>query len=492
MKRRRYVLAITVVASAAGLLALLSGRSSAGRPEAEQTITIAREALPVTITETGLLEPKEYEIVIAPISGVLVELIKEGTEVRKGDVVARLNDDEAREEMEMEEIAIKTVQANLRKARSDCELTEKDLTFERRKAQIELDLAKLELDELKRKPAASVLALGAVDEAYWKAATKTVTRLAQLDVDYAALAEQTALKRYDRQKKLAKQGVASENDVADARLKYERERAVHENAKIILELIEKGIPEGDIQIACEKVKQAEVKLAQIERSAQAQMDLKRAEAAVAQAELNRKQESLDIHREILASAVVKAPAGGTVLYWGQWGRPHEGDSMWRGNGFLSITQMGKMTVRTRVNEVDFRRIGVGQKAVVRVEALPDRTYHGRVTWLAGLATDRDEQKQGMLNKDLSNIMVFDVALEIEECDKQLLPTMSATVEIIVAELKDVIAIPFSAIVERGGDRFVRVVEGGRLIERKVRTGRTVGSKVVVTEGLKEGEGVCLP
>ncbi|NOZ23931.1 MAG: HlyD family efflux transporter periplasmic adaptor subunit [Planctomycetes bacterium] len=491
MKRGLMVFAGALFVAVLGVSMFCSLWTSAGRPQTRRTITVARETLPVTITETGLLEPKAYEIVTAPVSGELVELIKEGAEVREGDVVARLNDDEAREELEMEKIAIKTIQAKLRKAQLDSELTEKDLTFERRKAQIELDLAKLDLAELERKPMALVLALGGVDEAYWKAATETVTQLARLDVEYAALAEQTALKRYERQKKLAKQGVASENDVGDARLKYERERAVHENAQIILELIRKGVPKGDIQIAQEKVKQAEVKLMQIEQSARAQVDLKKAEAAVAQAELNRKQESLDIHRAILQSTVVKSPAAGTVLYWGQWGRPHEGDRIWRGNGFLSITQLGRMIVRTHVNEVDCRRIGVGQKVIVRVEALPDKVYHGKVTWIAGLATDRDERQQGVLRKDLSNIMVFEVMLEIEECDKQLLPTMSATVEIIVEELKDVIAVPFSALIERDGRAFVRVLENGRATEREVKTGRSIRSKVVVTEGLKDGDVVCL-
>ena len=82
-------------------------------------------------------------------------------------------------------------------------------------------------------------------------------------------------------------------------------------------------------------------------------------------------------------------------------------------------------------------------------------------------------------------------LEIEECDKQLLPTMSATVEIIVDELKDVIAIPFSALIERDGKSFARVLQDGRVVEREIQTGQTVRSKVVVTEGLSEGDVVCL-
>lgn len=466
-------------------------RAAAGRTTYRRTLTIHRETLPVTVMETGLLEPKEYEIVTSPVHGILVELIPEGRDVHKGDKVARVNDEEAREEYDKQEITIKNRQALLRKAQLDLDLAQKDLEYERRKAKTAIAQAELELDELRKKPAATVLALGGVGQDYWKTADKVVMKLAQLDVEYALIEEEQKLKTYERQKTLSRQGVASDNDVADARLKYEKALATLESARIILELVQKGTPESDIRVAQEKATQARIKLAQIEQSTQAQLDLKKAAVAVAQAEMDRTKESLEINREVVRSTIVTAPVDGTVLYWGQWERPHEGDRVWRGNGFLSITQMGKMVILTRVNEVDSRRVGVGQKAIIRLEAVPGKVYHGKVTRMAGLAIDRDERQQGVLKRELSGVMVFDVTVEIEEETREILPTMSATVEIIVEELRDAIAIPYSALYEGGGKEWVYVLRRGRPVRREVTLGRSVNSRFVVTAGLEEGDVVCL-
>ena len=70
-------------------------------------------------------------------------------------------------------------------------------------------------------------------------------------------------------------------------------------------------------------------------------------------------------------------------------------------------------------------------------------------------------------------------------------TMSATVEIVIEEIKDTIAIPFSALIERDDKTFARVLAYGRVVEREIETGPSVGSKVVVTDGLSEGDVVCL-
>ena len=456
-----------------------------------KALTVKRETLPLTITEVGNLEPKDYEVVGAPISGILVDLIKEGTYVHKGDVVGRMNDDDARDDLEYTQIFIKNRDAMLRDAQLDLEETAKDLEFEQQKAQLQLDLAELDLQELRQKPAAQVAALSSLDQSYWKVATDIAKKLADLDVEYGQAAEATSLKKYERQKVLAAKGVASENDVAAARLQYEKDLTVHESAVIIRELLQKGTPESEIETAREKVKQAKITLEQARKSAQVQINLKKTAIAVAQAELDRAKETVAISKNIVESATARAPVEGTALYWGQEDRAHVGDYLWHGNGLVSITQTGRMLALTRVNEVDARRIGVGQKAVVRLEALPGKVYHGKVIRMAGLATDRDERSQGLLRRDLSGVMVFEVTVAIEENDPAMRPTMSGTVEIITEELRDVIALPSGAVTVHKGKNFVKVLDGGRVVERRVKVGGTYKSRTVVTDGLREGDLVCL-
>jgi multidrug efflux pump subunit AcrA (membrane-fusion protein) len=151
-----------------------------------------------------------------------------------------------------------------------------------------------------------------------------------------------------------------------------------------------------------------------------------------------------------------------------------------------------MAVVTRVNEVDMRRIGLGQKATIRLEAFPAKTFHGKVASIAGLATDRDDHRQGLLKKAVSGVMIFEVTVEIEESDPSLRPTMSATVHITIGELKDAIAVPQTAVFERNGEKCVRVLARGHMTERKVVTGLTSKGDIVITKGLAPGDTVCVP
>ncbi len=92
---------------------------------------------------------------------------------------------------------------------------------------------------------------------------------------------------------------------------------------------------------------------------------------------------------------------------------------------------------------------------------------------------------------MSGVMVFDIAVAIEEDDPALRPTMTANLEIIVDTLEDAIAVPHRAVVEREGKTFVYVREGSRLVPREVALGTAGYSKVVVESGLEEGEEICV-
>jgi multidrug efflux pump subunit AcrA (membrane-fusion protein) len=64
--------------------------------------------------------------------------------------------------------------------------------------------------------------------------------------------------------------------------------------------------------------------------------------------------------------------------------------------------------------------------------------------------------------------------------------MSADLEIVSAELRDVLLLPLSTIQSKGAMRFVRTKDGEM---RKIKTGTTDGMSIVVLEGLEEGDEV---
>jgi hypothetical protein len=74
----------------------------------------------------------------------------------------------------------------------------------------------------------------------------------------------------------------------------------------------------------------------------------------------------------------------------------------------------------------------------------------------------------------------------------LRPGLLADAEIIVENLPDVVHIPYQAVIDRGGQPVVYVqTQAGRFEPRRVRLGQRSESRIVVLEGLEEGQVIAL-
>jgi len=85
-----------------------------------------------------------------------------------------------------------------------------------------------------------------------------------------------------------------------------------------------------------------------------------------------------------------------------------------------------------------------------------------------------------------------VKVAFKEVDPRILPEMSAKVAFLSREIqpeeeKPLKAVPASAVVFRGGQSVVFLVEGERVVERPVRTGRRMDTMAEILEGLGEGD-----
>ena len=454
------------------LVGLLMGRL--GSPEVMSTIRVRRAPFRITVEQTGTLRPRDPEVIPGPMSGQILWVIDEGKYVKKGERVAIVDDQGARDWADSLALDLAADRTRVESAALDVGLLQKTLTAERDLAEIDLKRAELTLRRLREAPTSQGLALA---------------RLARQE---AALKEQAAKNDLERREKLAKEGVASGSEVTQARLADKRARAMREQTDVEYELTARGSPAEDVGIAEEKVRQARIHLEQIEKTTAAQLAMRRAEAAVAVAKADQTSETLSRFLTMQRSAEVLAPTNGTVLYNIQWGRPEEGKRVWKGDPFLDVVNLSRMSVETRVSEVDLRSIGIGQKVIIHLEAFPDREFHGRITRIAGLAIDRSEGRQtSVAKREMSGVMIFDVVVEIDEADPALRPTMTANLEIVCEGLPGVISVPYRAIVERGGKKIVYVRNGLGTEPRPVTTGITGNSSVVVEEGLKEGDVVCI-
>jgi RND family efflux transporter MFP subunit len=149
-----------------------------------------------------------------------------------------------------------------------------------------------------------------------------------------------------------------------------------------------------------------------------------------------------------------------------------------------MANLDDMRAELDVNEGDLSRIQMGQRAEVKPDAYPDKSYAARVVKLY----PQINRQKGTLK----------VEVGIEKPDEWLRPDMSVRVSFLAeakppepgAEASLVLA-PREAVRSDATGSFVWVVTGGALRRQAVETAGERGGQVVVAKGLAGGEALVL-
>ena len=195
---------------------------------------------------------------------------------------------------------------------------------------------------------------------------------------------------------------------------------------------------------------------------QAALDL-----AVARGKLVQAMTALERAQEQMDDTVITAPVNGVILqkYVERGQIIASGVSnVGGGTSIADIADMRTVHIEAGIDEIDIGKISVGQLATLQAEAYPDQVYEGTIVRIAPEA--RIEQ----------NVTLFDVVIQVENTDGKLMSGMNTTVEIVIADIKDVLMISVTALStpEEGvrpepGTATVLVSEGGDYLPRKIRT-----------------------
>lgn len=268
---------------------------------------------------------------------------------------------------------------------------------------------------------------------------------------------------------------------------YNLERAELEASKQeILAEIEAEKAKIDVEISRGELNKAQTNedASNISQSA----DLKRLEERRSKA-----LRDLDLSRSYLGSMVLRAPAGGIVHILsnnraqGSFGtaRPpfQEGDTVWTGAPIAEIPDLESLRVEFRVEEINRGRVAEAQETRIRVDAVPDAVLAGKVTWLSPIAT--------LVFSRLPPEKNFPAHTSIDEIDDRLRPGMSATVEIVVQRLPDVLIIPAKASTQIDGKPTVFVKDGASYRRARIEVAASNGSEIVVASGLEENDVIAL-
>lgn len=146
---------------------------------------------------------------------------------------------------------------------------------------------------------------------------------------------------------------------------------------------------------------------------------------------------------------------------------------------VTVADMRTLWMEANVPESEFSLYRIGQQVSVRVQAWPDKTFTGRVSYV-GDSVDASTRR-------------LIVRAEVNDPAHQLRPQMLADFSIALSAPQTGVAVPAAAVVrESNGMNAVWVADaedtqGQRFVRREVVIGRSEGGRVQITQGLKAGE-----
>ena len=143
--------------------------------------------------------------------------------------------------------------------------------------------------------------------------------------------------------------------------------------------------------------------------------------------------------------------------------------------------MTQMQVKVNIHESLIKKIKVGQKAEIRIDAFPNIVFVGTVKSVSQLADSTpslDERRRQGIPHD-------------RDPRRPQRPRAQARHDrrgqILVGELNNVLVVPVQAVAEHKGEFFAFVDEPGGIKLRKVKIGENNEKHVEILDGLKEGE-----
>lgn len=429
MRKIAFILIALVGLGAAGFLGYqpLNGRSTAAAAEL-QTIPVQRGSLVATVNAAGNIAARaETALVFRTTGKVQAVHVQLGERVETGQVLMELDITDLELDVAKARLSLATAEAQLSKAKAGP--TAADLAA----AQASLESARENLPKVQAGPTQAQLAaaeatLKADQDSYQRVLARpnpNEVEQARLKLNQAKNSLWSAQSQRD-----AACGAASEG--RGSQIQCDSAQAQMLNAEIAVRLAEFAYAEAqtpataaDIENAAAQVQRAQDDLDRLRNSptpaelAAAEAQVKQAESqlekltngptpedlSIAEAQVEQARLSLRQAERRLEEAQLVAPFAGTVVAVNY----REGEYVSVSQPAVALADLSTLEIEVPLAEMDVARVASGQEVEIVMDALPDVTLRGRVSYVAPVATIA----QGVVN--------YPVKIEIEDPDPAVRP-----------------------------------------------------------------------
>ncbi|NBC10287.1 MAG: HlyD family efflux transporter periplasmic adaptor subunit [Planctomycetes bacterium] len=473
------VIAVPVVLVGVGFLAFGGGDDTAETTTAAATTgdwyAVRPISFDLTITANGELEARDKVEIKSRVHGrpAIIEIVEEGSFVREGDLLFRLESDETAKELEQARLDTERARADKIAAEQELEIQINEADSARKAAEVKLSLAQLDLQKWK------------------KGDVVTRRNELQLALEKAKRRVERAKRDYELSQELYDQQFISLNELEDAEIEQIEATDALATAKLNIEVYEKYEFLKDKQQFESDVEQAEAELERTINKNQSTLARHRSDLESKKQQLSIREQRLQELEEQLASTEVRAPQAGLVVYassvergWRRNDPISEGRQVRFGETVILLPDTRQMAANLRVHEALIGQVQIGQRVALVIDAMRGRTIQGEVVNKAVTPEDG-----GWWNP---NLREYEVRVELPEGIEGLKPAMRCQGQIFIGRVEDALAVPVQAVHTVGEKRFVYVPDGGGRVKPKpVTIGRASESLVEIEKGLDPGDRVLL-
>ncbi len=352
---------------------------------------------------SGNIEFRKIDIAFKT-AGKLMELaVDEGANVKQGQLLARLDREQMTRTRLRDSFSIEVAQSNLLQLRTAIQYQKTTLEAETNLRQAELRQTRSKLQEL-------------LDGARPHEVEQSRAQLRDLKV-----ARDQARREYDRAQKLISQEDISQSQFDQFKARFDSTTAQVQNAEQRLALILEGPRKTDIESARDAVARAEAAL----KVTQAQsLDIQRKEEDLSarRADVERSKASVSVIDSQLDDTILMSPVDGVVLVKSA----DPGEVLAAGTPLLTLGEIDKPWLRGYVPEAKLGRIQLGMPVTIHSDSYPNKTYTGKIGFIASEAEFTPKQIQ--TNEERVKL-VYRIKVDVENSNRELKLNMPVDAEI---------------------------------------------------------------
>jgi len=514
-KRKRQAILILIVGS---ILLLAFGtyrwsrRDKGSETNTTSTFTVQRGDLVMSVTESGTIKARNAVEIKSQVEGsaTIVSLAPEGSyvsqeDVANGKILVELDSSKLRDDLNEREMAYNSAEADYTEAKESLTIQKNQNDSNIQQGLMKVKFGKMDLQKYLGEETANAL----LDEYKTTGKIPAVTELINdpnrlggeslqnyRELSSAIDLDEEEFKRAQTKlgwtEKLFEKSYVSRSDLETDQLSVARLQVKREQAETALTLfIQYDFPKQAEKYFSDYL-ETEREMERIYAKARSELAQREASLSSSEAKYLLNKERLERIKKQIEACTVKATAPGMVIYAsserGRFGGSRTyievGQDVRERELIMTVTDSEEMDVDVKVHETNVDKVRLGQPVKIVIDAQPDKVFTGKVQKIAPLP----DPQSIFGNPDLK---VYTTLVSLEGASSSMKPGMSARVEILIAELQDVLSVPVQCVANRSGRKVCYVMDRGGAREQVIQTGAFNDRFIQVLDGLTQGQQVLL-